>query len=120
MEEYPEDEPEPELELEVEDDLAAHHSATRSTGDEDTADALYDFDADGEDELSVNEGEHLVVVEKDGDEWWKCRNSHGVVGVVPASYLEVGRLPFIFLVNPFYCFLSDNIYQVTHGRCRGC
>ncbi|KAF9569078.1 hypothetical protein CPC08DRAFT_678791 [Agrocybe pediades] len=50
--------------------------------------ALYDFQADGEDELSVTEGEALIILEKDGDEWWKCRNSRGDVGVVPASYLE--------------------------------
>ena len=52
--------------------------------------ALYDFGADGVDELSVAEGERLTVLEKDGDEWWKCRNSKGLEGVVPASYLEVG------------------------------
>lgn len=51
--------------------------------------ALYDFNADGEDELSVKEGERLTVLEKDGDEWWKCRNAQGVEGVVPASYIEV-------------------------------
>ncbi|KAL1747654.1 hypothetical protein HDZ31DRAFT_60987 [Schizophyllum fasciatum] len=51
--------------------------------------ALYDFEADGEDELSVTAGEKLTVIEKDGDEWWKCRNAKGVEGVVPASYLEV-------------------------------
>ena len=51
--------------------------------------ALYDFSADGVDELSVAEGERLTVLEKDGDEWWKCRNSKGLEGVVPASYLEV-------------------------------
>lgn len=51
--------------------------------------ALYDFGADGVDELSVAEGERLTVLEKDGDEWWKCRNSKGLEGVVPASYLEV-------------------------------
>jgi len=51
--------------------------------------ALYDFNADGDDELSVREGERLVVVERDGDEWWKCRNSDGAEGVVPASYIEV-------------------------------
>ncbi|KAF8640053.1 hypothetical protein AX17_001295 [Amanita inopinata Kibby_2008] len=51
--------------------------------------ALYDFTADGEDELTIQEGERLVILEKDGDEWWKCRNSGGVEGVVPASYLEI-------------------------------
>ncbi|KIJ70021.1 hypothetical protein HYDPIDRAFT_77892 [Hydnomerulius pinastri MD-312] len=51
--------------------------------------ALYDFEGTGSDELSVQEGERLHIVEKEGDEWWKCRNAHGVEGVVPASYLEV-------------------------------
>ena len=55
--------------------------------------ALYDFGADGVDELSVAEGERLTVLEKDGDEWWKCRNSKGLEGVVPASYLEVCSTP---------------------------
>jgi hypothetical protein len=57
--------------------------------EEEEALALYDFTADGEDELSVMEGERLAVLEKDGDEWWKCRNAKGKEGVVPASYLEV-------------------------------
>ncbi|KAJ8523034.1 hypothetical protein ONZ45_g480 [Pleurotus djamor] len=52
------------------------------------ATALYDFTADGDDELSVKEGEKLFVLEKDGNDWWKCRNTKGVEGVVPASYIE--------------------------------
>ncbi|KAF8487578.1 hypothetical protein JB92DRAFT_3021974 [Gautieria morchelliformis] len=51
--------------------------------------ALYDFVADGEEELSVKEGEQLVILDKvSSDEWWKCRNAHGAEGVVPASYVE--------------------------------
>ena len=62
--------------------------------------ALYDFQAQGDDELSVAEGDALWVIEKDGDEWWKCRNASGNEGVVPASYVEVSfmipsRLPFL-------------------------
>jgi len=34
----------------------------------------------------------LWVIEKDGDEWWKCRNMNGSEGVVPASYVEVGLM----------------------------
>ncbi|KAF8627174.1 hypothetical protein AX15_004492 [Amanita polypyramis BW_CC] len=54
---------------------------------------LYDFTADGEDELTVKGGEELVVLEKDGDEWWKCRNMRGEEGVVPASYIEETMQP---------------------------
>jgi actin cytoskeleton-regulatory complex protein SLA1 len=51
--------------------------------------ALYDFQAQGDDELTVAEGDALWIIEQDGDEWWKCRNVHGGEGVVPASYVEV-------------------------------
>ena len=51
--------------------------------------ALYDFIADGDDELSVQEGDHLILLEKDSDEWWKVRDSAGREGVVPASYVEL-------------------------------
>ncbi|KAL5527124.1 hypothetical protein ACEPAG_5915 [Sanghuangporus baumii] len=50
---------------------------------------LYDFNADGDDELTVQEGDRLIVLEKDGDEWWKVRDSLGHEGVVPASYVEL-------------------------------
>lgn len=52
--------------------------------------ALYDFAADGEDELTVQEGERLVILDRvSSDEWWKCRNVNGAEGVVPALYIEV-------------------------------
>ena len=57
--------------------------------DGDRAVVLYDFTADGDDELTVGEGDTLLVLERDGDEWWKCKNQHGIEGVVPASYVEV-------------------------------
>ncbi|KAH8830815.1 hypothetical protein DL96DRAFT_1786537 [Flagelloscypha sp. PMI_526] len=51
---------------------------------------LYDFAADGgDDELPVSEGEQLLVIDKDDQEWWKCRNVHGAEGVVPATYIEI-------------------------------
>ena len=50
---------------------------------------LYDFAADGDDEMTVHEGETLLVLERDTDEWWKCKNARGEEGVVPANYLEV-------------------------------
>ena len=86
------DEVEEEEEEEEEERL---HVDSRMAG-ETFATALYDFTADGEDELSVTEGERLAVLEKDGDEWWKCKNAKGAEGVVPASYLEVGLLELSF------------------------
>ncbi len=54
--------------------------------------ALYDFQAQGDDELTVAEGDSLWIIEQEGDEWWKCRNANGDEGVVPASYIEVGAV----------------------------
>jgi hypothetical protein len=59
----------------------------------DAAVVLYDFTADGEDELSVQEGESLTVLERDADDWWRVRNSQGLEGVVPASYIEASIFP---------------------------
>ncbi|KAH7916094.1 hypothetical protein BJ138DRAFT_996415 [Hygrophoropsis aurantiaca] len=60
--------------------------------DGESAIALYDFEGTSADELTVQEGEQLIIIEKEGEEWWKCRNEHGVEGVVPASYLESSAL----------------------------
>ncbi|KAG6332940.1 hypothetical protein ID866_6146 [Astraeus odoratus] len=58
-------------------------------GEEEFAIALYAFESTGPDELPVQEGEQLWIVEKEGEDWWKCRNKDGREGVVPASYLEL-------------------------------
>jgi hypothetical protein len=57
-----------------------------------TATALYDFDAQGEDELPVTEGEILTVIDKSNDDWWTVKNSRGKQGVVPAQYVELNTL----------------------------
>jgi len=55
------------------------------------ATALYDFEAQGEDELTIVDGEDLTVVERENDDWWTVRNASGQQGVVPAQYVEVSR-----------------------------
>lgn len=92
------------------------YAAAVDTEEGETADALYDFDADGDDELSVKEGEHLVVLEKDGDEWWKCRNSAGHEGVVPASYLEASLSQTVAIVLP-KCLFADDIVGFPCSLC---
>lgn len=61
--------------------------------------ALYAFQGSSPDELSVQEGERLWVIEKEGEEWWKCRNEEGLEGVVPASYVESTGTPSTFMEN---------------------
>ncbi|KAM5540360.1 hypothetical protein V8D89_005818 [Ganoderma adspersum] len=77
-----------EEEEEEEEEVQPVHVVAESE-DGPTAAVLYDFTADGDDELTVAEGETLIVLERDSEEWWKCRNAHGAEGVVPASYVEL-------------------------------
>jgi hypothetical protein len=62
-------------------------STPRAGGD--TATVLYDFDAQGDDELTVHENETVTVVDKENDEWWSVRNAAGKEGVVPAQYVQL-------------------------------
>ncbi|KZV68150.1 hypothetical protein PENSPDRAFT_653484 [Peniophora sp. CONT] len=65
-----------------------HAHAEEDDEDGEPAIALYDFQAQGDDELSVDEGDKLWIVERDSEEWWKVRDTKGNEGVVPASYIE--------------------------------
>ncbi|CAG9939459.1 unnamed protein product [Clonostachys rosea f. rosea IK726] len=52
---------------------------------------LYDFTAQGEDEVSVSAGDEVFVVDDSkSEEWWQVRRlKNGKEGVVPSSYIEV-------------------------------
>lgn len=70
--------------------VASGASAAAGREEGQAAVALYDFDAQGEDELSLREGEDLVLLQTDGaQDWLKVRNAAGQEGVVPAQYIEV-------------------------------
>ncbi|KAK0482042.1 hypothetical protein EDD18DRAFT_1201740 [Armillaria luteobubalina] len=67
----------------------ASDDETETEGQGSAGVALYDFTAAGDDELSVKEGERLIIVEMDEEDWWKCRNGKNQEGMVPSSYLEL-------------------------------
>lgn len=52
---------------------------------------LYPFSSVTEEELNFEKGEVMEVVEKpeNDPEWWRCKNSHGLVGLVPKNYVTV-------------------------------
>ncbi|KAJ5674837.1 uncharacterized protein N7477_004771 [Penicillium maclennaniae] len=52
---------------------------------------LYDFTAQGDDEVTVDVGDEVVVVDDTkSEEWWMVRRmKNGKEGVVPSSYVEV-------------------------------
>jgi hypothetical protein len=52
---------------------------------------LYDFMAQGEDEVTVAIGDEVIVVDDSkSEEWWQVRRiKNGKEGVVPSSYIEI-------------------------------
>ncbi|XP_030642839.1 cytoplasmic protein NCK2a [Chanos chanos] len=52
---------------------------------------LYPFSSVTEEELNFEKGETMEVLEKpeNDPEWWRCKNSRGVVGLVPKNYVMV-------------------------------
>ncbi|EMG50986.1 Cytoskeleton assembly control protein, putative [Candida maltosa Xu316] len=52
---------------------------------------LYDFEAQGEDELNSKEGDEVYIInEKKSKDWWMVQNvDTGRQGVVPSSYIEI-------------------------------
>ncbi|XP_070787020.1 cytoplasmic protein NCK2b [Enoplosus armatus] len=56
-----------------------------------TVQALYPFSSVTEEELNFDKGEVMEVIEKpeNDPEWWRCRNTGGLVGLVPKNYMVV-------------------------------
>lgn len=52
---------------------------------------LYDFMAQGDDEVTVAVGDEVIVIDDSkSDEWWQVRRvKNGKEGVVPSSYIEI-------------------------------
>ncbi len=51
------------------------------------ATALYDYDPQTEEEITIKEGDHIRVYEKVDEDWWFVKRDHDV-GLVPATYVE--------------------------------
>lgn len=52
---------------------------------------LYDFEAQGDDELMSKEGDEVYIVnESNSKDWWMCENiGTGKQGVIPSTYIEI-------------------------------
>ncbi|KAJ1990964.1 cytoskeletal protein binding protein [Coemansia spiralis] len=52
---------------------------------------IYDFSSDDPEELTVSDGDRVLVLDKSDPEWWQVQLSppHGRAGLVPAAYVEL-------------------------------
>lgn len=50
--------------------------------------SLYDFTSEEEDVLRITAGEKFIFIQEHDANWWKMQGENGLVGLVPASYLE--------------------------------
>lgn len=66
-------------------------AAGKGGGDQKKGQILYDFMAQGEDEVTVANGDEVVVLDDTkSEEWWMVRRlKNGKEGVVPSSYVEI-------------------------------
>lgn len=51
--------------------------------------AIFPFQATQEDELAMQQGELLDVLDMVDDGWWVAKNEKGNVGMIPSNYVEV-------------------------------
>lgn len=70
----------------------AKSNASSTISNHATARALYAYEANGEDEISISEGMLLLVLAPDSDGWTMVQDADGgSSGLVPTSYLEVSQ-----------------------------
>ncbi|KAF1992634.1 hypothetical protein K402DRAFT_399718 [Aulographum hederae CBS 113979] len=70
--------------------------AVASPGSQRKGQMLYDFMAQGDDEVTVAVGDQVIILDdRASDEWWNVRRlKNGKEGVVPSSYVEItGTVP---------------------------
>ena len=58
-----------------------------SASKENTYVALYNYEADGEDEVCLREGERMTLIEHQDQDWSHVALSNGISGLVPRSYI---------------------------------
>lgn len=71
-------------------------ASSGSRGGQNMGQVLYDFMAQGDDEVTVAVGDDVIVLDDTkSEEWWMVRRmKNGKEGVVPSSYIEItGRAP---------------------------
>lgn len=71
--------------------------------------ALYSFTSTNDQELSFEKGDRLEILDRppSDPEWYKARNGHGQIGLVPRNYLQVSFGSHVFFFFMFWCSSSN-------------
>ncbi|XP_055690438.1 adapter molecule Crk [Lutzomyia longipalpis] len=48
----------------------------------------FDFDGSDQEDLPFKKGEILYIINKDEDQWWTAKNTHGQIGQIPVPYVQ--------------------------------
>lgn len=73
------------------DDNMSLHTYAMAENVLDIVVALYPFTGTSDQELSFEKGDRLELLDRPATdpEWFKARNNHGQIGLVPKNYLQV-------------------------------
>ncbi|VDN26382.1 unnamed protein product [Gongylonema pulchrum] len=55
--------------------------------------AVADFEAQESSDLSIKQGEQLIIIATREDGWWLAQNEHGIRGYVPKTFLKACKAP---------------------------
>lgn len=79
--------------------------------------ALYDYEPQGDNELSIHEGELLYVLEKSTvDDWWKAKKRAAAddeeepVGLIPSNYVEEVSRTSLWVLRPICPYHGTGLY----------
>lgn len=85
--------------------------------------AIYDYVPQGDQELAIQEGDLLYVLEKSTeDDWWKAKkkapgeDDEEPVGLIPSNYIEEVRS----VINPSISLATSGRVQTWPGLELGC
>lgn len=71
------------------DTAPAVQSQAPSGGQGKTARALYDYQAENDDEINFDPGDIITEIDTFDEGWWKGRGPDGRFGMFPANYVEL-------------------------------
>lgn len=72
----------------VDKDLGKSASSTSDDKKKETVMAMFDYVAQQDDELSLNRGDILIVLEKIDADWWRGEMANGQQGLFPVNYIQ--------------------------------